>query len=448
MTVQTANPQTLISFSRSAVAKLIGKIALEIRDEMNAPVEVSQDEEMIQARAKQSIQIKLWSETYLRQIWDGVNGSSGQLAHELMNSDATAFQVADRAFCRDLFKEIASLSRGKSKNLEQASADELTDCRYEKAGRVLYLQDEFAVTFYAAFAERIRDVISTVYPDVAKECALPSRPVLGLRGSVVDSNHIRHQLVGGIQAARLIDQGLVPEIPFAESSLMHAELDRLGIFVNKQGTAFQRGERYCNRPRLEYVVYHKDAALPSGRKSRDVHYWYQNDHTSHRKELLGWGDQPGDVLLDMPVAQSVAKLRPMFEVTYLVRAGCEDELPVLSDDAVSQAFGAYKGGARTSLHGACAIRSFRPSPEDRVDWQPAHAVNLHVTMLRSAFDEKEASQANLSSGEDQFLSGFLRSVYPQQFVDICRGVSVVDCRLYQPDEEVVDQSGRQDRPRG
>lgn len=113
---------------------------------------------------------------------------------------------------------------------------------------------------------------------------------------LVDTAGNVHFLSTGEAAARMIANGQMPELFFAECQTMHRHLDELGLFHT-----IKSNTRHCSRAAMStvrYVVYQG----PTGQSEqpapryRVLTTWSPYSHAAYSKEMNGWGNCEGDDL--------------------------------------------------------------------------------------------------------------------------------------------------------
>lgn len=124
--------------------------------------------------------------------------------------------------------------------------------------------------------------VSPVVPEAPRESDL-----------VIDHAGNRHVLVDGATAAAMVMAGQVPELRFAETAVMHDALRAMGGYhEERQG---KQTLSVCSLPSIRYVVY--DQSVHSA-MWRDLSYIHHMGHVPAKQELLGWGDQPGEPIIE------------------------------------------------------------------------------------------------------------------------------------------------------
>jgi hypothetical protein len=377
-----------------------------------------------QALARVSILGKVWARKCQSYQWGPA----------LSDGNTASISEIEKDFYVAMLRDVVSSRESCIANIGTTRAEELTYPETESIARRLCLIDEMSAEFYQDLHAGIRAALLASYPDVAIESIAAG--IAPQRGTIRDWNGVDHHLRDGVSAAAMIKNGEVPEIPSSESHLMHAELDRLGLFVNRPSSPLRHGERFCNSSALRYVVYHIDG---SGQKSRDVHFWSYLGHASNRRELMAWGDREGEALVELPITL------PQFEVTYLLRCGCEDALvdPPMSE--VGKAFDRHFQGVESSLLGVASIKSTRVSGTDRVEWQPAHGVNIHLVVSRHGIDEEWVKNRDLGIYERQLLTDVVRALYKSDVLIVPKFFELVECS---PIVDDLSEAVLLDRPRG
>lgn len=113
------------------------------------------------------------------------------------------------------------------------------------------------------------------------------------KGGFMDHAGNRHVLVDGATAAAMVMAGQVPEVLFADAAVMHEALRAMGGYQEqRQG---KDTISVCALPSIRYVVYDQTG---QSSKWRDLSYIHHMGNVPARQELKGWGDQPGDPIIE------------------------------------------------------------------------------------------------------------------------------------------------------
>lgn len=115
----------------------------------------------------------------------------------------------------------------------------------------------------------------------------------GGRTKIIDHAGAMHMLVDGTTAAAMVMKGLVPELKFSESSVMHDALNTMGGFLTSK-----KSGRTCALSTVRYVIYQES---PCSGKWRDFHAWSYGANSSFSDQLAGWGFGPGDALVEAQI---------------------------------------------------------------------------------------------------------------------------------------------------
>lgn len=377
------------------------------------------------ALAKVSILVKTWERKYLKEIADNAFRSHvdpAKSASDLKDSEKFAYE---------LLEELGSMARMSIKHLSQIDVDGLMVVGKERDIKEFYVFECLSLEFYKKFHSRIKQTLQRHHPKIwselhAKLSPFPSYPedVLDHRGVVTDHLGNKHQLVSGAKAARMIAEGLTPELPFGEVYLMHSELDRLGIFKNTPMSFGRFGGRYCvghgSNHGCQYVVYNQDSAEV---KFRTLQFWSWRDVMPRSKQLDGWGDSLQDAIipLDARGSAQLTGMRNLYPVTFKTSVVCRADIQLLNSvindseltrilkenftelKEVREYFGPVDSVVSASL---CAV--------------DGHFMDLQVTLMRYSFSQEDARVQALSTFDQEVLSR--AATFPEIFaIDLSNG---------------------------
>lgn len=381
-----AQPVAMPRMEDSSIAVLLKEAAIAAAGKINPVALHAIDAETDMAAAKARNHARSWERNYLRQIWEELP--------EAKKAGASLKEV-EGAFCRAVFDEIQSLLRGRSKNV--VNLRELTSPMTEKSARQIWLDDEYQAKFLSAFAAILSTEVQKAAPDMAIPLYLYKDDHSPGRGQVVDASGATHQLMDGIQAARAIERGEVPEIPFCESYLMHAELDRIGV-----------GTHAMN---FGYVVYHSDA---SGALSRVVTQFDYLQSTPRTINLVGWGEKLGEPQLPVPV--HFRGLFRRYELTVTLYGDCDGDI-----GQVTPVCGTYLDPSKIAEVLAFDVR--RPSVDTKKTWQGPYSVEFWFVLKIHGVDQTDASTLGLH--DQEYLKAIARRSLPGLHVTVQPTVDVV-----------------------
>jgi hypothetical protein len=285
----------------SALALPIARIANELRDEMLEAYQNANDEHEMVAFGQSIRFIKRWGGVNLKDIW--MDAQARDYKKE--------FDALEKEFCNLLLAEVKKQIEISQEHLESPDLMRMMmNSQFEKDMSIYYRSEELAVEYLAKYEVKVRELIQLFHPKVVGEISpTPLRTFTGLRGVVTDTLGNQHKLVCGKVAAQMISLGKVPELPFIETYAMQRELERLGLVVDVKPTSKERGSRFCNADDVQYVVYHKDRTDTGFRVAT---FWDKGAITACSKELGGFGDKEGDVILGVPLEVAMREMRPTF----------------------------------------------------------------------------------------------------------------------------------------